>query len=219
MSTQNSLDILTSVLKNIKHIEVLSVLNNITEKFTEGGEKAASTTAIPDAKTPPVTTPPVIATLIPDVKTKTPEKKESVPDKYDTEYLIKWAFIGLAIFAGILILFSIIYYLFFSSNSTPENSEDMNLQYSQYYPDENSYESRFKQSSSYSSQNSQNNNKSDQSMFDSKNISNKQISQSLPSLSPSQEPEPEPEPSYLDMFNSKKTENPTMNKIVGGKKR
>lgn len=238
MSTQKSLDILTNVLQNIKKVEVLSVLNNITEKFEDGKE----------TKTEPLETKTEPSESKTATETKQTEDSETKnkETQYDTEYLIKWAFIGFAVFAGVLILFSIIYYMFFSSSSTPVNSQDMNLEYSQYYPDENNYDTHFKQSSSYNSQNipsmkkssvlnnsqsynkslnnSQSYNKSDQSISNSKNLTNKDLSADSPNYyneEMSQKPyqQNEPDSSFLDMFNSKKTENPTMNKIVGGKKR
>ena len=279
MSTQKSLDILTNVLQNIKKVEVLSVLNNITEKFEDGKE---TKTEPSETKTEPSETKletPETKTTIGSIMTQATESKTATETKqtedsetknkdtqYDTEYLIKWAFIGFGVFAGVLILFSIIYYMFFSSSSTPVNSQDMNLEYSQYYPDENNYDTHFKQSSSYNSQNipsmkkssvlnnsqsynkslnnsqsynkslnnsqnynkslnnSQNYNKTDQSISNSKNLTNKDLSADSPDYyneEMSQKPyqQNEPDSSFLDMFNSKKTENPTMNKIVGGKKR
>ena len=255
MSTQKSLDILTNVLQNIKKVEVLSVLNNITEKFEDGKE---TKTEPSETKTEPSETPET-KTTIGSIMTQATESKTATETKqtedsetknketqYDTEYLIKWAFIGFAVFAGVLILFSIIYYMFFTSSSTPVNSQDMNLEYSQYYPDENNYDTHFKQSSSYNSQNipsmkkssvlnnsqsynkslnnSQSYNKSDQSISNSKNLTNKDLSADSPDYyneEISQKPyqQNEPDSSFLDMFNSKKTENPTMNKIVGGKKK
>ena len=255
MSTQKSLDILTNVLQNIKKVEVLSVLNNITEKFEDGKE----------TKTEPSETKTTIGSIMTQAtESKTATETKQTEDsetknkeaQYDTEYLIKWAFIGFAVFAGVLILFSIIYYMFFTSSSTPVNSQDMNLEYSQYYPDENNYDTHFKQSSSYNSQNipsmkkssvlnnsqsynkslnnsqsynkslnnSQSYNKSDQSISNSKNLTNKDLSADSPdnyNEEMSQKPyqQNEPDSSFLDMFNSKKTENPTMNKIVGGKKK
>jgi len=269
MSTQKSLDILTNVLQNIKKVEVLSVLNNITEKFEDGKETKTEPSETKTEPSETKTEPSETKTTIGSIMTQATESKTATETKqtedsetknkeaqYDTEYLIKWAFIGFAVFAGVLILFSIIYYMFFTSSSTPVNSQDMNLEYSQYYPDENNYDTHFKQSSSYNSQNipsmkkssvlnnsqsynkslnnsqsynkslnnSQSYNKSDQSISNSKNLTNKDLSADSPDYyneEISQKPyqQNEPDSSFLDMFNSKKTENPTMNKIVGGKKR
>jgi len=228
-----------------------------------------------DTKTTTAPTTDTKTTTAPTTDTKTTEDKKKESDyKYNTEYLIKWAFVGFGIFAGILILFIIIYYIFFSSNEViPDNNNELQNKYNSlnYLPSNNELllddsinSSRFnskyninKQSIAPSSQSSYKtfyndeqddklSKESESSMSTkslqksqyynqsqlSKNPKSSQISQDFEDYQQSQiskEPQQlmsiskeqiaEPESSFFDIFSSKKIENPTTNKIVGGKKK
>ena len=270
MSIQKSFDI----LNHINDIGVLSILKRNIEKF----ENSSSTLDTTNKTTPPPATPPPAT---PPPATPPPAKKDDVKkddvkkeSEYNTEYLIKWAFVGFGIFAGILILFIIIYYIFFSSNEAiPDSENELQNKYNSlnYLPSNNNSllddsinSSRFnskyninKQSIAPSSQSSYKtfyndeqddklSKESESSMSTkslqksqyynqsqlSKNPKSSQISQDFEDYQQSQiskEPQQlmsiskeqiaEPESSFFDIFSSKKIENPTTNKIVGGKKK
>ena len=223
-----------------------------------------------DTKTTTAPTTDTKTTTAPTTDTKTTEDKKKESDyKYNTEYLIKWAFVGFGIFAGILILFIIIYYIFFSSNEViPDNNNELQNKYNSlnYLPSNNElllddsinsskFNSKYnidKQSlipssqSSYktfydneqsqiskephSSQRSQDFEDYQQSQLSKKPQQSMSISKEpQQSVSISKEPQQlmsiskekivEPESSFFDIFSSKKIENPTTNKVVGGKKK
>ena len=283
MSIQKSFDI----LNHINDIGVLSILKRNIEKF----ENSSSTTTVPTTDTKTTTVPTTeTKTTITTTTGITEDKKKEGEYKYNTEYLIKWAFIGFGIFAGILILFIIIYYIFFSSNEAiPDSESELQNKYNSlnYLPSNNElllddsinsskFNSKYnidKQSvipssqSSYktfydneqsqiskephSSQRSQDFEDYQQSQLSKKPQSSqrsqdfedyqqsqlsKKPQQSMSiskepqqSVSISKEPQQlmsiskekivEPESSFFDIFSSKKIENPTTNKVVGGKKK
>ena len=292
----NDIGVLSILKRNIEKFENSSSTLDTTNKTTPPPATPPPATpppatpppATPPTVTPPPATPPTVTPppatpppATPPPATPPPAKKDDVKkddvkkddvkkeSEYNTEYLIKWAFVGFGIFAGILILFIIIYYIFFSSNEAiPDSENELQNKYNSlnYLPSNNNSllddsinSSRFnskynidKQSlipssqSSYktfydneqsqiskephSSQRSQDFEDYQQSQLSKKPQQSMSISKEpQQSVSISKEPQQlmsiskekivEPESSFFDIFSSKKIENPTTNKVVGGKKK